>query len=79
MVAERFVIILKDLEINVISKVTMQIWVTKNRNEKYIHRNPKVSFLNRKVDTIPKKYLLMLNFDGQHSLSDLILLLAGNN
>jgi len=50
----------------------MQIWVTKNRNEKYIHRNPKVSFLKKEVDTIPKKYLLMLNFDGLYSLSDLI-------
>jgi len=58
----------------------MQIWVTKNRNEKYIHRNPKVSFLKKEVDTIPKKYLLMLNFDGLYSLSDLIFyLLAGNN
>jgi len=51
----------------------MQIWVTKNRNVKYIHRNPKVSFFDRKVDTIPKKYLLTLNFDGLYSLSDLIL------
>jgi len=50
----------------------MQIWVTKNRNEIYIHRNPKVSFFQKEVDTIPKKYLLMLNFDGLYSLSDLI-------